>query len=229
MTKRLFIRQLSIIAGVSFFVILVAAADVFVFDPANNRVSTFIREMSVYFLLCVAPYIAYVFSVRQKFIEKIEGEWRRVVEVKSDIWGYCDSPSVDDLKSITKKLSCAIDNMRCIYRHVGQDRHYIGYYPFETLHDFRRILENIKFSNEVPPSPEALALARQRVEDAFNAFRDIYLIEIDPPEPSFPIIVRGMKRQKKPYVSPEKDRDIDLRQAKMKAYFAVSGNLVRER
>jgi hypothetical protein len=230
MTKAKFIKNLGYIFLLSLSIIIVAALDYFIFDPNGKRIFTFMKEMSVYVLLCITPYVAYIFSLRQKFIEKIETEWRRVVEIKSDIMDYTYNPKPEKYSEIFKKLSCAIDNMRCIYKNVGQDRRHIGYYPFETLHDFRRALESINPSHlKNTLTAEQLSELRRRVDESFKAFRDIFLIEIDPPEPELPIILRNMSRLKEDGVSEEAWTLISEKQDHLKNYFGVTGEFIQKR
>lgn len=161
------------------------------------------KDMSGYVLLAVGPYVAYLFQRRGKFVELLQEEWRKVGEVKQDIISYCQKgkSDIDQYIDLYSNLSIAIDNMRALFRNVGESEEYIGLYPYETLHDFRRQLETID-PRKGPVSAAAMKDASRNIVSSFQAFRDIFLIELSPVEPDFPIIAHNLKRLRKPGVDP---------------------------
>lgn len=224
MTRGRFHLYIVLIFCFSFLIILLCAWDYFISDPKGMRVFFFFKDMAAYILLGFAPIVGYIFTARQIFVQKLEQEWRRVVEVKSDIVGYTFNPDEKDYYSVYSKLSSAIDHMRCVYRNVGEDRFHLGLYPFQTLHDFRKALDiiNPRSHKNNPITQKELKISRDIVIDSFQTFRDIFLIEIAPPEPKFAIIGSHMKSMRVKYVSDSTEKIIVKRHKNILKYFGVN-------
>jgi hypothetical protein len=111
---------------------------------------------------------------------------------------YCctPNPSIEDYLRASTQLSECVDNIRIVYANVGETDEFIGFYPYEPLHDMSRALESI-----APPHSESITSQdRDRVSseirDAFNAIREHFLDEFEIEEPSHPIVIRHMKRMR---------------------------------
>jgi hypothetical protein len=199
------------------FAIVVAAA-VAKFTNYENAYQ-FLKDMSAYILLAVSPYIGYVFQRRAKFLELLQGEWRRINAVKQDIISYCQKgeSNTAEYVDVYSKMSAAIDDMRVIFRNVGESREYIGLYPYETLHDFRRHLNKIDPRKGVV-TPEAMNNVSRATVSSFLAFRDIFLIELDPIEPDYPIVVRGMVRSRSEGIDPKLSGGVARKRRMMESF-----------
>jgi hypothetical protein len=181
--------------------------------------------MSAYILLAAGPYVGYIFQRRAKFLESLQEEWRRITAVKQDIVSYCQKGKNDleNYVELYSKLSTAIDNMRVLFRNVGESKTHIGLYPYETLHDFRRQLEKLDPRNGAVPRSE-MSLISQSVVSSFQAFRDVFLIELGQIEPGFPIVVSNLKRLRKGGVDPRLSRNVERKHEATMAYFVLAGD-----
>jgi hypothetical protein len=180
----------------------------------------FFKDMAPYLLLAIVPYITHVFQRRAKFVELLQDEWRRINTIKQDMISYCQR-GVNDTNQFIEiygRLSVAIDNMRVVFCNVGESKEYIGLYPYETLHDFRRQLEAID-PRKKQVSVEDMRVASKNIVSSFQAFRDVFLIELRPVQPDFPVISKTMNRLRKKGVDPRQEITILRKQRKMRAYF----------
>jgi hypothetical protein len=170
-------------------------------ETAARDLYEFLRDMALVLVTVIAAYLADVFQKRSKFIESLEEEWRGMVRTKSALFTYCEKPyaSTDDYLAAFCRISETIDNMRIVYRNVGETDELIGLYPFAPLHDMRRALQSIdpRKRSEVPP--EEKKLARDAILQSFYAMRETFLEELDMDEPDHPITASGVARRlKKP-------------------------------
>jgi hypothetical protein len=95
------------------------------------------------------------------------------------------APAKQDFSDAVMQLSLAIDQMRGVYRNVGENPEAIGRFPFEPLHDMRRTMEELKWQD---PAESRREKARAEIETAWNALRWKFLHEVSAPFPDEPVI-----------------------------------------
>jgi hypothetical protein len=171
-----------------------------------------LKDMSLLIATGGVAYISNVYQRRSAFIESLKAEWADILKSKSAVLTFLhkDAPTHDDYVSAYMSLSETIDNMRVVYKNVGETDDLIGIYPYAPLHDMRRVLQTLDpkngASSEATPSiatpfvatPEYRKLARDTVLRSFYALRDEYLAELDLEEPDTPLLLSGARRLSKP-------------------------------
>ncbi len=159
----------------------------------------YLKDMALVFVTVVAAYLANVFQKRSKFVESLEQEWRNIVSTKSALFTYCAKtyPTTDDYVAAFCRISETLDNMRIVYRNVGETRELIGLYPYAPLHDMRRALQSIDPRKTSVISDEQRTLARHAILQSFYALRETFLEELDLQEPDHPLLISGARRTKK--------------------------------
>ncbi|MFX8565712.1 hypothetical protein ABTL91_19115, partial [Acinetobacter baumannii] len=85
------------------------------------------------------------FQKRSTFIEALKAEWQDIIQTKSALFTYTqlEKPTVEQYLETFCTLSETIDNMRSVYRNVGETGDLIGLYPYAPLHDMRRVLQTL--------------------------------------------------------------------------------------
>ncbi|MGE0023677.1 MAG: hypothetical protein AB7S70_08620 [Hyphomicrobium sp.] len=168
-------------------------------ETAGRDLYEFLRDMALVLVTVVAAYLANVFQKRSNFVESLEEEWRGIVRMKSALYTFCEKPyaSTDDYLAAFCRISESIDNMRIVYRNVGETDELIGLYPFAPLHDMRRSLQSIdpRKGREIPA--EERELARDAILQSFYALRESFLEELDIDEPDHPLLASGTARRLK--------------------------------
>jgi hypothetical protein len=157
----------------------------------------FLRDMALLIATGGVAYITNVFQRRQSFIESLKGEWHDIIETKSALLTFMHLPSPDHdqyMRAFTR-LSETIDNMRIVYRNVGETRDMIGLYPYAPLHDMRRVLQSLD-PKTWNGTPDDRKLARDAMLQSFYALREQFLEELDLEEPDHPLLMSGARRQK---------------------------------
>ena len=146
----------------------------------------------------MAVYLASVFRKRSNFVESLEEEWRNIVRTKSMLYSYFEKPypTSDDHIAAFARLSETIDTMRIVYRNAGETRDLIGLYPYEPLHDMRRILQAFDPRLKTNFSAPDRKLAQDSIVQGFSALRENFLEELDLDEPNHPLLIPGARRAK---------------------------------
>ena len=118
----------------------------------------YMKDMSLVFVTVVAAYLANVFQSRSSFIASLREEWRDIITSKSMLFAYTqiERPTQAQYLETFCRLSETIDNMRTVYRNVGETDALIGLYPYSPLHDMRRALQTLE------PGPDRAITAEQR-------------------------------------------------------------------
>jgi hypothetical protein len=158
----------------------------------------YLKDMALVFVTVVAAYLANVFQKRSKFVEALEKEWRNIVTTKSALFTYCAKtyPTTDDFVAAFCRISETLDNMRIVYRNVGETRELVGLYPYAPLHDMRRALQSIDPRKTSLISEEQRTMARHAILQSFYALRETFLEELDLQEPDHPLLIMGASRTK---------------------------------
>ena len=153
----------------------------------NPEFRAFLKDFSTMVLAIAAAYLTYCFQRRQAFLISLRELWAKTIEAKADLIDYTYDQMPDQPKygQAHRSLSIAIDMMRAVYRNLHEDGAKIGRYSFEPLHDMRRALEHLGFTN-IPPNGQKAA--REKILHAWNAFRWSFLQEFSAPAPSHYVI-----------------------------------------
>jgi hypothetical protein len=155
----------------------------------------FFKDMALLIATGGVAYITNVFQKRHAFLENLKDEWREIIAAKSALLSYMhkQQPTHEEYVSAFTQLSEAIDNMRIVYKNVGETRGLIGLYPFAPLHDMRRVMQTLD-PKKGPITDEQRKLARDTMLEAFYALRDRFLDEVDLEAPDQPILMAGARR-----------------------------------
>lgn len=164
-----------------------------------GHVYAYMRDMALVFVTMVAAYLANVFQMRTKFVASLEEEWRAMVKTKSKLVTFCErsDTTLDDYLRAYARMSATLDNMRIVYRNVGETDDLIGLYPYSPLHDMRRALETLDPRDGTTVSREQRRIACEAIRESFSALRETFLEELDLEEPTHGQLVSGARRIKR--------------------------------
>lgn len=168
------------------------------FDKLLKDIYEFLRDMALLIATGGVAYITNVFQKRHAFIDSLKSEWQDIIEAKSAllIFMHNETPNHADYISAFTRLSETIDNMRIVYRNVGETNTNVGLFPYAPLHDMRRVLQTLD-PKKSSPTPEQRKLARDAMLQSFYALRDGFLDELELDEPDTPILMSGARRLRK--------------------------------
>jgi hypothetical protein len=157
-----------------------------------------LRDMSLLIATGGVAYIANIYQKRQSFIDALKEEWRDIIAAKSALFTYTqlERPTAEQYLATFCRLSETIDNMRSVYRNVGETDALIGLYPYAPLHDMRRALQTLDPRKSPAPDADMRGLARDAILQSFYALRETFLEELDLEEPDHPLLISGGRRIK---------------------------------
>ncbi len=162
----------------------------------------YLRDMSLLIATGGVAYITNMFQKRHGFVEALKEEWRDIIATKSALFAYTqlERPTLEQYIATFCKLSETIDNMRSVYRNVGETDDLVGLYPYAPLHDMRRALQTLDGSIRArrrSPDAEMRNLVRDAILQSFYALRETFLEELDLEQPDHPLLISGGRRAKK--------------------------------
>lgn len=203
---RRMLRRLYLVIGAVLVVSLVAkfadSIPVLRETPAARALADlyeFLRDMSLLIATGGVAYLTNVFQKRATFVQSLEEEWRGIVRTKSAMFAFAEKPypTTEDYIAAYCRISETIDNMRIIYKNVGETSDLVGLYPYAPLHDMRRALQSLDPRRASNPSPEQRALARDAILQSFYALRECFLDELDLAAPDNPLLIHAGRRLKR--------------------------------
>lgn len=213
MTRTMLKRKLRLIYVALFLVLAIALATRLAdyipgiegtwFSRVAVDIYEYLKDMALVFVTVIAAYLAHLFQRRSNFVQSLEEEWRNIVKTKSRLCTFCDMPypATEDYLRAYSRISETIDNMRIIYRNVGETETLIGLYPYAPLHDMRRALGELDPRVNGDVQPQTKRLVRDCIQQSFSALRENFLEELDLITPAYPLLISGGRRLKVPGAS----------------------------
>jgi hypothetical protein len=198
MTKRR--MMFSVVAVAVYLVVFGLTAGAMTFacgTPACMKVYAFQRDFTSIFISLAAAYLSYCIQQRVAFLSSLRELWRQMIAAKNALVAFTHdpTPTKQEFSDAIMELSLAIDQMRGVYRNVGESTAKLGQFPFEPLHDMRRTMEALKWKE---PSEARREHARAEIERAWNSLRWKFLHEVSAPFPDEPITVPGSSDPRRP-------------------------------
>jgi hypothetical protein len=129
-------------------------------------------EVVAALLAALAGALAIVFQRRNEFIDSLRAVWADCLAAIGHLRTLYmrEACSEQQILEAYRSLSVAIDSMRAVYRNVGETDRHIGFYPFETLHDLRRMLEADFMSGTTPDAAQSPGRDQRHVAAVSDRF-----------------------------------------------------------
>jgi hypothetical protein len=160
----------------------------------ENRGYSLLKDMSPLLLGILAVFLTSWYQQRMAFLQAMRALWSHMIEAKVGMLAYAATPARTDdaYRSAYHQISRAIDEMRTVYRNVGENESYVGWYPYEPLNDMRKAFEELRRDS----SDRAAERARDKIEASWAALRWRFLEEFGAPEPTHPITQIGERPER---------------------------------
>ena len=170
-------------------------------EPCWLATYSFLKDFSAVIIAIPAAWLAYCFNRRNSFLTTLNDLWKGMVTSKNLCVKYTLYPSTETYVDAWLSLSSSIDSMRSVYRNVGEDKSSIGFFPFEPLHDMRKILERLKIQLDDETTRHSRKQlredARTKLLEAWDGLRSRFLLEFGAPFPSMPITTFGFQDERR--------------------------------
>jgi hypothetical protein len=148
-----------------------------------------VKDVSPLLLGILAVFLTSWYQQRMAFLQALRALWSHMIEAKVAMLAYAATPTKTDdaYREAYRQISRAIDEMRTVYRNVGESDRYIGWYPYEPLNDMRKAFEDLR----ADAGDGATERASERIEASWSALRWNFLAEFGAPEPTDPMTEIG--------------------------------------
>lgn len=140
------------------------------------------RDVIPFIFAIPAAYLGYCFQRRQSYMESLRTLWSQLVRAvqRAIIYTYDPTPTQQEYADVITALSIAIDEVRGVYKNIGEAPDRIGVYPYEPIKEIYKAVRALGYG-EI--SEEQRDLARQRLIGHWQSIRANFLDEFDRAEP----------------------------------------------
>jgi hypothetical protein len=144
-----------------------------------------VKDLSPLMIAILGAYLASKFQERAAFLSSLRALWSSMIRARNQLVSYTFDPAPTDesYREVFMCLSQVIDEMRGVYKNVGESDAELGLYPYEPLHDMRKVLRDL---GPGPSSEAEREEARRKLGGAWDSLRYRFLPELgraDAPEP----------------------------------------------
>lgn len=186
MTRKQFQQQVKIVTGIYLFALLVGII-VRVIDVSDKNIyyKTFQDLLSLIVAL-PAAYLGYCIQQRVSFLQVLRTAWSNLVKAVNNAILYTqnEEPEKKEYFEVLFSLRIAIDEIRGIYRNVGENPGSGGFYPMTPVETIYQKVETLPFGKLTTDDVEKRKKIGQAIFEQWKSIRGTFLSEFDRPEPT---------------------------------------------
>lgn len=166
--------------GIIAFVLRVLERDI---DPQFQQGY---RDAAPFLFAIPAALLGYAFQQRFSYLASLRSLWSRLVQsVNAAIqYTYDETPTAREHAEVMAHLGIAIDEVRGVYRNVGEQPGHVGLYPYEPIKEIYRLINDLGYGVNDPAKRKQ---TRELIVTKWQSIRFAFLSEFDRAEPSQPI------------------------------------------
>lgn len=140
------------------------------------------RDLIPFIFAIPAAYLTYCFQRRSSYLESLRTLWSAFVRAVQEAisYTYDPTPTQEEYAAVLTAMSIVIDELRGVYKNVGERPGVIGLYPYEPI---KEIHEAIAELGHGVLTEEQRATARRRIKGHWKSIRANFLDEFDRAEP----------------------------------------------
>jgi hypothetical protein len=133
-----------------------------------------------------AALLGYAFQQRFSYLASLRTLWSRLVQsVNAAIqYTYDETPTAKEHAEVMTLLGIAIDEVRGVYRNVGERPGVVGRYPYEPVKGIYWLVHDLGYGVNDPVKRKK---TREQIITRWQSIRFAFLSEFDRAEPSQPI------------------------------------------
>jgi hypothetical protein len=178
MTRKSLKNRIKFVIGLCFGFMVIGIA-LYALDQALFQ--TF-RDFILLLIAIPATLLADYFQKRNNFEDALRTLWTNISHAVNEARQYTfrNETSEDLFRHNLLNLSKAIDDVRSVYKNLGEDKSAIGYYPFESLKCIYHAFENLGYGDLQVDKTEN---TRKELDHYWKNFKESFLWEFDRPEP----------------------------------------------
>lgn len=186
MTKRQLSRAFKIVV-LAYSAMTVAGFVVRLADPTDDMAwyGTF-KDLIPFMLAAPAAWLGSCLQRRLSYLQQLRALWSRLVEGVQSARQYTlfTRTTEPQYRAVLLRLSIVIDEVRGVFRNLGESGGKIGLYPFEPIKQIHEEIERLGWGDDL--AEETRALVRGRIFKMWQGVRATMLTEFDREEPTNP-------------------------------------------
>jgi hypothetical protein len=163
------------------FAVIIVGVVIYVF---NKDALELYGKLTPVILAIIAAWLTYCIQARINFNNALRNTWDKLIDAISDVMILCNNCIIDDSarKGMIKKLNIAIEQIRSIYRNIGEKRNgYLGDFPFYPIKEILLMVEKMPFEDTIINREKEII----KIKVLWKAMRKEFLREFDRKKPTF--------------------------------------------
>jgi hypothetical protein len=138
-----------------------------------------------------AAWFGFCLQRRASYLQQVRIVWSLMVDAVQTAIQYThrSTPSEGDLGDAHLRLSRAIDEVRAVYRNLGEGPGKRGRYPFESLKAIPRLLNDLGYG--APLKPDEAKRVRETIVELWQQLQPGFLHEFERESPAKPDALPG--------------------------------------
>jgi hypothetical protein len=173
-----------VIALLAFFVIGVVLK--YFYRDRDNPVYSTYKDLVPILLGIPAAYLAYCFNLRNAHLQTLRSLWSNAIKAIQKARDYCylRELTYPEYAATLGGLSAVIDEVRGVFKNLGETDKEIGLYPFEPLKDIFKLVQALK--PETTTTEQQKHETKKRIDAHWRQLRTKFLRELERSEPDHP-------------------------------------------
>lgn len=170
-------RLLFVVILICLFILI--GATLFYLD--NNLFQTF-RDFILLLVAIPAALLTDYFQKRNNFEDALRQLWSQISSSVNEARQYTfrSHSTEDEYRRILVGLCRSIDEVRSVYKNLGESKANTGYYPFDSLKIIYEIFKELGYGQL---DEKKAKTSREQLEHYWKNFNESFLWEFDRPEP----------------------------------------------
>lgn len=156
------------------------------YPETNNPIYTTFKDLIAFLIAIPAAWLGYCFSRRISYLQHLQSLWTHVNSSIQQVIQYTHlpNPEPDDYANVQLVICTMIDEIRGVFKNLGENRTDGGLYPFEELKKIQKIHSSLGFGDTF--TEEIATDSRKKIILNWKNVRVPFLSEFDREEPTFP-------------------------------------------
>jgi hypothetical protein len=140
------------------------------------------RDLIPFIFAIPAAYLGYCFQRRSSYLESLRSLWSKLVSAVQEAvkYTYDPTPTQEEYADVLTAMAIAIDELRGVYKNIGERPDEIGHYPYEPIKEIHNAITELGYGEL---TDEQRATARKRIQGHWKSIRANFLDEFDRAEP----------------------------------------------
>jgi hypothetical protein len=159
----------------------VTAILITIWPPSIFQSVKSLKDIQSLILAAPVAWLGYCFQRRHNFVQQLRTVLSKAISAVQNAFQYTHLQPAEatqrEFGEVLKNLSCAIDEIRGLYRNIHEKPGERGYYPFESLKTIHAEISALGFTPNF--TEERAAAARNNIRDLWKRVREPLMDELD--------------------------------------------------